>query len=63
MDGLIHSDPTVTDAEEDVVFVDGPDGIAVALTPEAAIERSDRPRFAAEKAKSQQIVVGKSKPS
>jgi hypothetical protein len=62
MDGLIHNDPSKTEAEEGVVLVDGPNGVAVALTPEAAIETSDRLLFAAEQAKAQQIVAGKRKP-
>lgn len=63
MDGLIHSDPSETDAEEGIVFIDGPDGVAIALTPEAAIETSDRLLYAAERARAQQIVAGKRKPN
>ncbi len=62
MDGLIHDNPSKTDAENGIVFVDGPDGVAIALTPEAAIETSDRLVLAAEQAKAQQIVAGKRKP-
>lgn len=62
MDGRIHSDPSTADAEEGIVFVDGPDAVAIALTPEAAIETSDRLLYAAEQAKAQQIVAGKRKP-
>lgn len=37
-----HSEPSEVAAEDGVVYVDGPDGVAVALTPEAAIETSHR---------------------
>ena len=50
-----HDSPSDVDAEEGEVLVDGPDGIAVSLTPDAASETSDRLLFAAAKARGQQI--------
>src|SRR5205085_1107354 len=38
----LHDEPSKVDAEEGEVIVDGPDGVAVSLTPEAAIETSHR---------------------
>lgn len=37
----VYNEASKVDAEEGVVYVDGPDGVSVALTPEAAIETSD----------------------
>ena len=34
--------PSEVEAEEGLVSVDGPDGVAVTLTPDAAIETSER---------------------
>ena len=42
MDSKTHDEPSEVAAEDGVVYVDGPDGVAVALTPEAAIETSHR---------------------
>jgi hypothetical protein len=42
------------------VIVDGPDGIAVSLTPEAALETSDRLLRSGLQAKGQQVAAGKS---
>ena len=44
--------PTVT-AEHGQVLVDGPDGVAVSLTPDAAVETSDRLLEAAVEAQGQ----------
>ena len=38
----LHDEPSKVLAEEGEVMVDGPDGVAVSLTPEAAIETSHR---------------------
>jgi len=59
MDGKIYSDPSDVEAKDGSVVVDGPDGVDVKLSPEAATETSDRLLFAAGQAKSQQIVSGK----
>jgi hypothetical protein len=37
-----HEKPSAVSAEEGDVLVDGPGGVAISLTPEAAIETSDR---------------------
>ncbi|MEO8618169.1 MAG: hypothetical protein ABI412_02275 [Sphingomicrobium sp.] len=37
-----YDEPSVVTAENGVVSVDGPDGVDVNLTPEAASETSDR---------------------
>jgi hypothetical protein len=42
MDGRIHDEPSSVAAEEDQVIVDGPDAVAVTLTPEAAEETGHR---------------------
>lgn len=44
-------------AENGVVLVDGPDGVAVILTPDAAIETSDRLQQAGVKALGQRIIA------
>ena len=38
----IYSQASAVTAEDGVVNVDGPDGVDVGLTPEAALETSDR---------------------
>ena len=38
----VHGEPSSVVADKGVVYVDGPDGVSVALTPEAAVETSDR---------------------
>ncbi len=42
MDKQAYDEPSDVSAEDGDVIVDGPDGVAVTLTPEAAIETSDR---------------------
>jgi len=42
MNKQVYDEPSKVTAEEGEVLVDGPDGVAVALTPEAAAETSDR---------------------
>jgi hypothetical protein len=42
MDGKAYDTPSKVTAEEGEVMVDGPDGVAFSLTPEAAAETSDR---------------------
>ena len=48
-------DPSEVSAEEGEVLVDGPDGVAVSFTPEAAAETSHRLLFGAAKARGQQM--------
>jgi hypothetical protein len=54
MDGKIHDTPSEVSAEEGEVIVDGPDGVAVSLTPDAAIETSERLRHGGKAARDQQ---------
>jgi hypothetical protein len=42
MAGKTYDTPSKVTAEEGEVMVDGPDGVAFSLTPEAAAETSDR---------------------
>ena len=42
MDNLLHDEPSTVSAENGTVLVEGPAGIAVSLTPNAAAETSDR---------------------
>jgi hypothetical protein len=58
----LFNEPTEVSAKDGEVVLDGPDGVDVKLTPEAATETSDRLLYAAGQAKSQQIVSGKRKP-
>jgi len=37
-----YDEPSEVEAKDGEVLVDGPDGVAVSLTPEAAAETSDR---------------------
>lgn len=41
-DSRIHDDPSEVAAEDGQVVVDGPDGVALTLTPDAAVETSHR---------------------
>jgi hypothetical protein len=59
MDEKIYSDASKAEAEDGSVVVDGPDGVDVKLTPEAAAETSDRLFFGSGQAKAQQIMSGK----
>jgi hypothetical protein len=55
MDDKIYDEPSEVDAEDGHVIVDGPDGVAVLLTPEAAEETSERLLWGAAKAQGQKI--------
>jgi hypothetical protein len=55
MDDKVYDEPTQVDAEDGKVVLDGPDGVAVLMTPEAALETSDRLLTGASQAKGQQI--------
>lgn len=50
-----EDEPSEVDAEDGEVIVDGPDGVAVSMTPEAAAETSDRLFTGAAKARGQQL--------
>ncbi len=45
-------------AEQGVVMLDGPDGVAVTMTPEAAEQTADSLRRAADEARAQSIGPG-----
>jgi len=51
----VHDKPSDVTAEEGEVMVDGPDAVAVTMTPEAAAETSHRLLLAAAKARGQQL--------
>jgi hypothetical protein len=51
----LHDEPSEIDAEEGEVLVDGPNGLAISFTPEAASETSDRLLVGAAKAHGQQL--------
>jgi hypothetical protein len=61
MDSKIYGEASHVEAKDGSVVVDGPDGVDVSLTPEAAAETSDRLLYASGGAKSQQIASGKRK--
>jgi RNA:NAD 2'-phosphotransferase (TPT1/KptA family) len=56
MNPLLHDKPSEICAEDGHVLIDGPGGIVVALTPEAAAETSDRLLHAAAEAKGQSLM-------
>ncbi len=53
MEKRLHDTPSEIDAEQGEVIIDGPNGIAFSLTPDAADEVSDRLKRAAAKARGQ----------
>lgn len=53
MENRSYETPGEVDAEQGEVIVDGPDGVAYSLTPEAAEEVSERLKRAAAKARGQ----------
>jgi hypothetical protein len=55
MEDKIHDQASEVAAEDGAVVVDGPDGVAVLLTPDAASETSDRLLRGAMEARGQQI--------
>lgn len=59
MTGKAYHTPSEVAAEEGEVVVDGPDGVAVSLTPEAALETSDRLLRGGLAAKGQQVEAEK----
>ena len=61
MDSKVHDSPSEVGAEGGVVIVDGPDGVAVSLTPEAAAETSDRLLDGAARARGQEMAQEKRK--
>jgi hypothetical protein len=55
MDDKVYDEPTRVDAEDGKVILDGPDGVAVRMTPDAALETSDRLLSGATQAMGQQV--------
>jgi len=50
----VHNEPSQADAEDGHVIVDGPGGVAVSLTADAALETSEQIESAAVRAKGQE---------
>jgi hypothetical protein len=55
MDEKVYDEPTTVEAEDGKVILDGPDGVAVRMTPDAALETSDRLLLGASQAMGQRI--------
>ena len=55
MEDKVYDEATKVDAEDGTVVLDGPDGVDVLMTPEAAAETSDRLLRGAAQARGQQI--------
>ncbi len=56
-----HNEPSEITAEEGEVIVEGPDGVAVSLTPDAAAETSHRLLYGAAQAEGQRCAEEKRK--
>jgi hypothetical protein len=54
-----YDTPSDVTAENGEVLIDGPDGIAISMTPDAAAETSDRLLHGAAQAQGQQIEARK----
>ena len=52
-DKIVYDEPTEVEAEDGVVVLLGPDAVDVRMTPEAALETSDRLTNGAMKARGQ----------
>lgn len=61
VDKTIYDEPSDVDAEDGAVVVCGPDAVDVHLTPEAALETSDRLTNGAMKARGQRYFADKEK--
>ncbi|HEX8623306.1 MAG TPA: hypothetical protein VF718_15160 [Allosphingosinicella sp.] len=55
MDDEVYDEPTKVDAQDGKVVLDGPDGVDVMMTPDAALETSDRLMWGAAMATGQQV--------
>ena len=62
MDDKLYDTPSEVTAEDGKVLVDGPDSVDVELTPEAALETSERLFQGGLKAKGQQVAAQRRKP-
>jgi len=61
MEQTVHDTASEVTAEDGQVMLDGPDGTAVSLTPEAAIETSERLFEQGLKGKGQQVAARRRK--
>lgn len=61
MNNRVYDEASHVAAEDGEVIVDGPDGVAVSLTPRAAVETSDRLLDAAIRAHGQQLRARRAK--
>ncbi len=61
MENKLYEQPSSVTAEDGKVLVDGPDAVDVALTPEAALETSDRLLKGGLAARGQQIAAERRK--
>jgi hypothetical protein len=57
-DNKTYDEPSSVKAKDGDVILDGPDGVDVKLTPDAAVETSDRMLAEAARAQGQRIVKG-----
>jgi hypothetical protein len=55
MEDKIYDEPTEVEAKDGKVVLDGPNGVAVLMTPDAAAETSHRLLLGSAKARGQQI--------
>lgn len=59
MEDKVYDEPSTVEAEDGEVHVEGPDGVAVSLTPGAAIETSERLFMGGVKAQGQRVAKSK----
>ena len=62
MNDKAYDTPSKVSAEDGEVMVDGPDGVAFSLTPDAAAETSDRMLEQAAIARGQELMDAKREP-
>ena len=55
MDDKVYDEPTRVEANDGKVVLDGPDGVDVLMTPDAALETSDRLLAGATQAMGQRV--------
>jgi hypothetical protein len=55
MDDQVYNEPSKVEAEGGNVVLEGPDGVAVLMTPDAAAETSDRLLWSAAEAQGQRV--------
>ena len=59
--GKVYDTPSDVDAAEGEVMMDGPNGVCVSLTPDAAVETSDRLLEGGMKAQGQRVAARNAK--